>query len=390
MNTAPRGGGTYEWHIITCEYPPQIGGVSDCTATYAALLGAHRPTHVWGPAIDTAETAPPAGVTVHRDFGTFSIGDLLRVGRLLDGYSRPRRLFVQWVPHGYRHRSVNLAVTCWLLARAWWHHDDLQVLVHEPCAPFSLHPARLFAALVHRLMLVVVCLGASTVWESTPSWEPVIRPFLLGRTRPRWLPIPAATASTPPVRGAQTRTDRPLVIGHFGTFSPSVTPLLETALLTVLERSDARVRLIGRGSERFRTTFLSRRAQFASRIDASGIVPVDRLDSALAVCDVMVQPYPDGISARRTSTLALLRAGIPVVTNRGQLCEPFWEREGAVALAGGPDGAIIGDKAVQLLADTSARAGLASRARLMYERYFDTSHITSALVSGAAHTPWER
>lgn len=389
MNAAHAGNGAYEWHIITCEYPPQIGGVSDCTATYAALLGADRPTHVWCPSSDGNEAAPAPGVSVHRDFGHFSIGDLKRVGTLLNQRPAPRRLFVQWVPHGYGHRSINLAVACWLLARAWRSHDDVQVLIHEPCAPLSLHPARLFAALVHRLMLVFVCLGASIVWESTPSWAPVIRPFLLGRTRPRWLPIPAATAGMPLGERAAADTSRPLVVGHFGTFPPSVTPLLDGALQAVLARSDARVRLIGRGSEQFRTEFLRHRSQFASRIDATGVVPVDRLDAELTACDVMVQPYPDGISARRTSALALLRVGLPVVTNRGQLCEPFWEQERAVALTALPDGPCIGDATLRLLGDATARTALASNAQAMYARYFDTSHIRAALVRGVAHTPWE-
>jgi len=388
VNAARAEHGTDQWHIITCEYPPQIGGVSDCTATYAALLGASLPTHVWCPAVDAADVAAPPGVQIHRELGSFSIADLRRVGKLLNQRPATRRLFVQWVPHGYGHRSVNLPIACWLLTRAWWYRDDLQVLVHEPCAPLSLRPAHLAAALLHRLMLVLVCLGASTVWESTPSWEPVIRPFLLGRTRPRWLPIPAATATLPLQSHSPRSSDGPAVVGHFGTFSPSVTPLLEPALMTVLERSAAHVRLIGRGSDRFRSDVARRRPEFAVRLHASGIVPVDALAAELSACDIMVQPYPDGISARRTSALALLRAGLPVVTNLGQLCEHFWQREDAVELAPSPDGVQLGDATLRLLADAPRRAALSANAQSMYARYFDTSHIAAALLRGVPHTPW--
>lgn len=389
MTAARADNGTYEWHIITCEYPPQIGGVSDCTGTFAALLGADHPTHVWCPSIDAVDSAPPAGVTVHRELGDFSVRDLLRVGTLLNQRTVPRRLFVQWVPHGYGHHSVNLPIAYWLLARSWWNRDDLQVLVHEPCAPLSLRPGLLAAALLHRIMLVLVCLGASTVWESTPSWEPIIAPYLLGRTRPRWLPIPAATAGMPLPPRTQRSADGPAVVGHFGTFSPPVVPMLEAALAVVLEQSGAHVRLIGRGSDRFRSELLRHRPQFTPRVEATGIVPSHDLDAALAACDVMVQPYPDGISARRTSALALLRAGLPVVTNSGQLCEPFWQQEDAVALATTPDGARLGESTLQLLTDAPRRAELGARAQSMYARYFDTSHIAAALVHGRPHPAWE-
>lgn len=388
MNVVRTDASTYEWHIITCEYPPQIGGVSDCTATFAALLGADAPTHVWCPRIDTPALAPPAGVEVHRELGDFSVRDLRRVGRLLDQRSAARRLFVQWVPHGYGHRSVNLPMACWLLMRAWWHRDDLQVLVHEPCAPLSLRPGLLAAALVHRLMLVLVCLGASTVWESTPSWGPIIRPYLLGRIRPQWLPIPAATAAVSSPPRALASDDSPLVVGHFGTFSPSVAPILESALEVVLERSSAHVRLIGRGSERFMSELLRHRPECAPRVHAAGVVPLSSLAGEFAACDVMLQPYPDGISARRTSSLALLRAGLPVVTNEGVLCETFWQQEDAVELLHEASGGAIGEATVRLLADPDRRAVLARNAESMYARYFDTSHITSALVRRTPHTPW--
>ena len=36
----------------------------------------------------------------------------------------------------------------------------------------------------------------------------------------------------------------------------------------------------------------------------------------LAACEVVVEPYPDGISSRRSSTMAPLGAGLPVDLQR--------------------------------------------------------------------------
>ena len=59
-----------------------------------------------------------AGIVVHPDLGRFGPRDLERVGRLLDELDPPRRLIVQWVPHGYGRRAMNVGFCAWLWKRA--------------------------------------------------------------------------------------------------------------------------------------------------------------------------------------------------------------------------------------------------------------------------------
>ena len=47
----------------------------------------------------------------------------------------------------------------------------------------------------------------------------------------------------------------------------------------------------------------------------------------------LIQPYPDGVTSRRTSVMACLSQGRAVVTTAGRLTEPLWPASGAVALA---------------------------------------------------------
>ena len=82
----------YEWHIITCEFPPQVGGVSDYTQTMASALAETHPTHVWCPSVESALPTPDCGrYIVHRELGRFSPADLRKVGRALDAMPAPRR-----------------------------------------------------------------------------------------------------------------------------------------------------------------------------------------------------------------------------------------------------------------------------------------------------------
>lgn len=375
-----------DWHIITCEFPPQIGGVSDYTMTMAkGLAEAGSAVHVWCPRAAGSSPETP-GVTVHREFGTFSSTDLRRVGTALDRLPGPRRLLVQWVPHGFGYRSLNLMFAVWLANRAWRRGDELHVMIHEPFLRFSRRPLQCAAALVHRAMLVIACSAATRIWISIPSWADDIAPYVRRRTPVRWLPIPApdmAAATTDEVADVRRRIGTSTILGHFGTFSPLITPILENALDVVMDRSNASVLLVGRDSDAFRRRFLASRPEATTRVHATGVLEVGALCRHIQACDLMLQPYPDGVSSRRTSTLALMAHGVPLVTNLGSLSEPFWEKGRAVALVDQPDGTRLGQAAVDLLQDEPMRRTLTGAALEMYDRLFSVRHGVAALEASS-------
>jgi glycosyltransferase involved in cell wall biosynthesis len=366
------------WHLITGEYPPAVGGVSDYTFTMAAALGTAGPVHVWCPAVHGA-AADSSNVTVHRILNTFSRSELRALGRELDSHPAPRELFVQWTPQSFGYRSLNVGFAAWLASRATRHHDVVHLMVHEPFLSSSSKPSRMVAAATHRLMLWLAARHAAHVWVSTSTWQPLIRPFVPARTPVDWLPVPAPVLPGHAEVPAPTR--RAGLIGHFGTHSPLVTPLLEQALDVILEKSNANVLLVGRDSDMFLARFVEKRPAVRARVNATGVLPIDDIAPTLHKCDLMIQPYPDGVTTRRTSTLTLLSLGIPVVTNLGHLSEDFWATTGAVALAPAPDGTAIGDLAVSVLSDDGQRLALAGDGAELYDARFSPRH-SIALLTG--------
>ena len=100
-------------HFLTPEYLPRHGGVGDYTRQIATELGrAGETVHVWGPSGSVSE--PSSAILVHPELGRFRPGDLRRANSLLDAYPSPRRLVVQWVPHGYGRRAMNVPFCLWL------------------------------------------------------------------------------------------------------------------------------------------------------------------------------------------------------------------------------------------------------------------------------------
>lgn len=375
-------------HLLTPEYPPQRGGVAHYTRQIARELArAGEDVHVWCPAGGTGERTDAS--TIHPDLGNFGRSDLVRAGHLLDTFPSPRRLVVQWVPHGYGFKAMNVSFCRWLWNRAA-AGDAVEIIVHEPHIAFD---ARAFTpnmvATVQRLMTAILLRAARRVWVTIPAWERSWKPYAFGKRIPfAWLPVPSSLrtpdkGSVEAVRSRLAVGTRP-VVGHFGTYGRLVTSLLENVLPAIAARSpDAHFLLIGAGGEEFRSRLLERYPGLDGRLSATGALDFDRLAPHVAACDVLVQPYPDGISSRRTTAMAGLALGIPVVTTRGHLTESFWETSGSVRLSDIGDSQQLADQVVSLLQSASERAQLVEIGSVFYDRHFDVRHTITALRSAS-------
>ncbi|MBI4519858.1 MAG: glycosyltransferase family 4 protein [Gemmatimonadetes bacterium] len=377
------------WHLLTPEFAPQGGGVADYTRLVAqGLAEAGDEVHVWCP---PAERENTAGVVVHQTLGAIGPADLRRVGRELDAFAPPRHLLVQWVPHGFGWRAMNLPLCIWLWWRARVRGDLVDVMVHEPYLAFREHRWRHAAvALVHRLMTIVLLHAARRVWIAIPAWETRWRPYALGRQVPfAWLPVPSSLPKCPPcgaaaaeVRARYADRGRPLV-GHFGTYGPAVAALLMQLVPAILDsRLQPAILLVGAGSEEFRRQLAAMRPDLGMRAHAAGRLPLADVAAHLAACDLLVQPYPDGISTRRTSAMAGLALGRPMVTTRGPLTEPLWHESGAVVLTDGEDPVRFVAHVEGLLDHEVERQRLGARARTLYAERFDLRHTIAALSAG--------
>ena len=378
---------TTAWHIITSEYPPQPGGVSDYTYQVAAALAAEGDeVHVWCPPA-TEETPRSAGVIVHRELGSIAPADLRRVGRQLDQFAVPRRLLVQWVPHGYGYRSMNVSFCLWLLSRAKLRGDRVEVMFHEPFFAFIRQSWKQnAAAVVHRLMTMLLLQAAHHAWISIPAWEPMLRPYALGRAVPfAWLPVPSNIAASDDSAGisairAHYAPPGGLLVGHFGTYGQSIKETLMAVLPALLSGEEKlALLLLGRGSEGVREELSRRHPHLAPRLHALSGLAAEDVARHISACDVMLQPYPDGISARRTSAMASLANGRPVITTSGRITESLWAASGAVVLTPDGDAAAMTRATKRLLSDAAERQRLSATAHALYQSRFDLRHVVAGL-----------
>ena len=105
------------------------------------------------------------------------------------------------------------------------------------------------------------------------------------------------------------------------------------------------------------------------------------ISTLIQCCDVFVQPYPDGVSTRRTTLMALLEHGCTVVASSGVRTEESWNH--ALRLTPDGDAGAMIDAAVQLLDQPEDRARLSGAATHTYLERFHVERAVATLVGGA-------
>ncbi|HVC45005.1 MAG TPA: glycosyltransferase family 4 protein [Candidatus Binataceae bacterium] len=380
--------GPKRWRIITGEYPPQPGGVSDYTRLVACgLAAAGDDVEIFAPQCSDHEAGDP-GVTIHRlpgHFGPRAIAALARALRRGD----QARLLVQYVPHAFGLRAMNLPFCAWLYAHAR-RIGGADVMFHEVNFPFRPgHPARYrILAAATSAMAMMVARAARRTFVATPSWEPRLRRYLGPSTPISWLPVPSNIApigDRDRVIAARRRyaPNGELVIGHFGTYPANVAAMLTTLLPPILAaRGDSTMLLMGTNSESWRGALIREYPGLAPRVVATGTLAADELSLALSSCDVMAQPFPDGITTRRGSIMAALAHGSAIVATAGELTEPLWAESGAIALAAVGDHQAFVTAVIDLMGDDARRLRHACAAHALYAERFALRHTIEALRAG--------
>lgn len=373
------------WRIVTGEYPPARGGVGDYTRIVAkGLAAAGDEVEVWTPENGGAAPAD-AGVTVRRLPGHFGPRALARMSREMpagDG----ARILVQYTPHALGMKAMNLPFCFWLRRQAS-RGVKLDVMFHEAYFPFLPgHPQRYRALAAATSVMARLAAGAARrVFIATPAWAPHLKPWMRPDGEIIWTPVPSnidVCQNRDKIAEARRRYahGENLIAGHFGTCGGEIGRALDRVMPFLLSsRAGLSALMIGGDGARWRDGFVAKYPEFAERVVATGVLGAAEASCAISACDMMLQPYPDGVTTRRGSLIATLAHGRAIVTTAGALTEPLWPESRAVELTPAAEVDALGAAAGALLDDQDRRDRLGHAAAALYRDRFDSRHTIAAL-----------
>ncbi len=376
---------TVKWAILTGEYPPQPGGVSDYTRLVASALAECGDAVTVLTGASRGETPCDPGVTVSRMAGRFGPTGLRRLSGELARLGPETRLLVQYVPQAFGWKAMNLPFGWWLRSQ---RHRAIDVMFHEAVFPWIPHQSwkhRLLAVMTRRMAGCAVQ-AADRIFVSVPTWTRWLPGVEQRNDAVRWLPVPSTLTEECPedavirtIRRQRGIGESDIVIGHFGTYSHQRDLLAEVFDRLLLEGDNRHVLLTGRGSREFAEQWSRGRASLAARLHATGGLPAEQTAAHLAACDLLIQPYLDGLSTRRTSAMAGLALGLPIVSTTGAQTEPLWQDSRAVVLADVVSVGGLVEAARSLLNNSAERERLRQVARQLYLSRFALVHTVDQL-----------
>jgi glycosyltransferase involved in cell wall biosynthesis len=368
-----------EWHIVTGEYPPQLGGVGDYTYQVChELAKGGDGVHVWSPA-SQLEVSRQEIWQVHSLPRGFGWRWLRELDWRLRNYTGPRNILIQYVPHMYGWKSMNVGFCAWICMQ---RKHNVYVMFHEVAFPFQSGQRfrHRLLAVVHRMMAWAILRFVRHSFTSTEPYFSLLRTLGRADTPISMLRICSnIPQESYQAEGRPSRNDPSVLftVGIFSNFGEELRELLGPIIGCVLGNPKIEVALLGPGEE-FRQSLAAQYPQAADRIRSTGRLGVTEVAGHMRNCDALLQVYPEGASAGRGTLIGALASGVPVVTTSGPATDRLLLDSDTMLFCGESPQSIR--EALEQLRENPALAQeLGAAAQRLYREWFQPAVIVSTL-----------
>ncbi len=366
--------------LITRRLPPAPCGIGDYTIGLASTLSAaHEITVITG---TQQEIAAPAGVRVLPvipNWEPSGMRVLLNALREL----RPDWVLVEYVPFLYSRIGINF----WLpLAVLRMRLSGMRVLltVHEPFVEIdSLKHAVMGPA--QRLMMWLLLLGSAKVAVTTSRWETLIAPWSGGK-RMFCAPVASPFPQIALEAGDRDRLRAELGIGPADVVIATLRPTGAGKLWEPTRRLWRRIRATHQNAKLLVVGVREEeRPALGDGPDIinTGYVSPDRASRLLSCADLFMALFVDGVSTRRTSVMAAMAHGLPVVTTGSGFTDAIFGSSPIVSRAADNVDALIADLD-ELIRSPHERRARGGASREFYVRHFDWPVLADRLCAELA------
>ena len=239
----------------------------------------------------------------------------------------PDKILIQYHPFLYAPRGgINLSFCYFVNQLGTKTAIPIALMCHELHYPLQAHPKAMIMFTLHIVMLIILVKTASYTFASTYYMAQRIKkimPFKIKNIYP--MPVSSNIEYQPQNQSAirQKKKDLGLegywVIGCFGGFHPSKNYRLLFKILNHFIRDHPhqkiKILFIGASKEEI-ISHCPDCPYFHSFLVASGYLNDDEVSTYLSCMDIFAGYFNDGLSTRRSSVMAALAHGIPIISTK--------------------------------------------------------------------------
>jgi glycosyltransferase involved in cell wall biosynthesis len=365
----------------------------DGVADYSHALTEHLSRHVPAALVlraseadaDRTVTAASAGPPVYT---LASWRDLWRT-RARPPWGEADAWLVQYVPQQFVGRGDLLALLAWLARIRLSRRGRVVLTVHEYNVPLAPTFRRIVSRLALDVLFLIIGALASQVIVTHELNRRKVSRLLFWKSRDRLALIPVGSTvrdvhGESPGSGPDHRPAPPAftIFGQPEAMSPAIVSAL--GAWRSGDRSTAHLLWIGRSRQAILDFWTIRCGLSADLVDIHAGLSNEDVSRLLHQSDVSLAPIVDGVSTRRTTVMAALCHGLPVIGTDGACTDDVFRRSEACLLSAPSDAPAFLRHVQALLADPGRRSHMRRAARALYERHFTWDAIARAYVAQAS------
>jgi glycosyltransferase involved in cell wall biosynthesis len=246
------------------------------------------------------------------------------------------------------------------------------LVVHEPYVPIKDGRSLLMGAW-QRAQLLALILLADVRFASIELWARQFNRIRPTHHLPSGSNLPDARAERQATRSGLDIADE-LVVATFSTGHQSYLTAYVEAALARLAKSRPRLVFLQMGAGAADVAVPE-----GVRTERPGFLAADRLGALVAASDILLTPFVDGVSTRRSSFMAGLCEEVAVLGTSGPLTDPMLTGRGLELVPIG-DPIAYADRAEKLASDERRRSDAARAGRAQFEAEFTWEAIATRLL----------
>lgn len=233
---------------------------------------------------------------------------------------------VQYVPFMYKKRGgINFSFCFFMMYLGLVKKKKINIMVHEIYYPYLGDLKSFVLNLCHRIMMKMLNISSRKIFVSNFNFYKILQSeFKILKERLYILPVFSNLPVIPIKKDKGTR--EPVLIGMFGSTHPSkeTTNILKILLDFFKQGKKIKLNYIGETREIVLKDFSDEDKKifdkfciFLGHLDGTQVV------SEISKLDYLLCYFIDGLSARRSSAIAALSLGVPIISTMGENTDSF-------------------------------------------------------------------